>query len=33
MWIEENMVRSLKNGYISSGQGPPPGSGAHSNGY
>lgn len=33
LWIEENMVRSLKNGYISSGQGPPSVSGAHSNGY
>ena len=33
MWIAENMVRNLKNGSISSEQGPPFGSGAQNNGY
>jgi hypothetical protein len=33
MWIAENMVRNLMNGSISSGQGPPSGSGAQNNGY
>jgi len=32
MWIAKNMVRNIKNGSISSGQGPPTGSAAQNKG-